>query len=134
MLREVVVGAIRDAFEFLASKRKTVFDIVSAFRIEGALIIRHCHDVQLVARDTNVLIKLQAFFLPIFEQFHSLLCAAKIFELHLFEFSRAEGEIARINFVAKRFADLRDPERQFLARHFQNVFELNKDRLRGLGP
>jgi hypothetical protein len=47
----------------------------------------------------------------------------------LFELARPESEIARINFVTKRFANLRDAEWQLLARNFKNVFELNKDRL-----
>src|SRR5438552_8975563 len=85
--------------------------------------------MQLVARNADVLVKLQAFFLPIFEQFHSLLGSAKIFQLHLLEFTRAKSEIARIDFVTKRFANLCDAEWQFLARNFKNVFELNKNGL-----
>src|SRR5204863_4907049 len=40
MLRQIVVGAIRDAFEFLAAKREIVFDVVSAFGVKRALFIR----------------------------------------------------------------------------------------------
>ena len=89
--------------------------------------------MKFAAKDTNVFVKLKPFFLPIFEQFHSLFRATKIFELHLFEFAGPKGEIARVNFVAKRFPDLRDTEWQFLARYFEDVFELNEDRLRCLG-
>src|SRR5213596_3764857 len=88
--------------------------------------------MQLVARDADVLVKFKPFFLPILEQFHSLLGSAKIFQFHLLELARAKSEIAWINFVAKRFADLCDAEWQFLARNFKNVFELNKNRLCGL--
>src|SRR5476651_1998297 len=55
------------------------------------------------------------------------------FQFHLLEFARAEGEIARRDFVAKRLADLRDAERHFLPRRFQNIFELRENRLRGFG-
>src|SRR5207247_10389402 len=89
--------------------------------------------MQLDARNADVLVKLQAFFLPIFEQFHSLLGSAKIFQFHLLELARAKSEIARVNFVAKRFADLRDAEWQFLSRNFQNIFELDEDGLSCLG-
>ena len=80
-------------------------------------------------RDADVLVEFQALFLPIFEQFHPLLRPAKVFQFHLLELARTKREIARVNFVAKCLPDLRDAERQFLARDFQHVFELDKDRL-----
>src|SRR6266487_6557050 len=85
--------------------------------------------MQLVARDADVLVKFEPLFLPIFEQFHSLLGSAKIFQLHLLELARPKSEIAWINFVAKRFTDLRNAEWQFFARNFQNIFELDKNGL-----
>src|SRR5439155_19315434 len=54
------------------------------------------------------------------------------FQLHLFEFARAKSEIARIDFVAKRLADLCDSERQFFSRNVEDILELNENRLRGL--
>ena len=86
--------------------------------------------MKLVARDSDILVKLQPLILPVFEQLHPLLGPAKIFQLHLLELAGAEGEVAWINFVAKRFPDLGDAERQFLARHFEDIFELNEDCLR----
>ena len=53
------------------------------------------------------------------------------FQFHLLELARAEGEIARRDFVAERLADLRDAERDVLPRRFQNIFELRENRLRG---
>src|SRR5207249_10877765 len=87
-------------------------------------------NVKLIARDSDILVKLQPLILPVFEQLHPILRPAKIFQLHLLELAGAEGEVARINFVAKRFPDLGDAERQFLARHFEDIFELNEDCLR----
>ena len=55
------------------------------------------------------------------------------FQFHLLELARAEGEIARRDFVAERLADLRDAERDFLPRRFQHIFELRENRLRGFG-
>jgi hypothetical protein len=51
----------------------------------------------------------------------------------LLELARAKGEIARINLVPKRFPDLRDAERQLLARHIQHILELHENRLRRFG-
>ena len=52
-------------------------------------------------------------------------------QLHLLELARAEGEIARRDLVAKRLADLRNAERDFLPRSLQHVLELRENRLRG---
>ena len=55
------------------------------------------------------------------------------FQFHLLELARAEGVIARRDFVAERLADLRDAERDALPRRFQDIFELRENRLRGFG-
>ena len=55
------------------------------------------------------------------------------FQLHLLKLARAKSEVARRDLVAKRLADLRDAERHFLPRRFQNIFELRENRLRGFG-
>src|SRR5271166_2197697 len=57
---------------------------------------------------------------------------AKIFQLHLFKFPGAEGKIARIYFVSESFPHLRNSKWELLSRHLQNIFELNKNCLRGL--
>jgi hypothetical protein len=54
-------------------------------------------------------------------------------QFHLLELARAEGEVARVDLVAKRLADLANAERHFLARGFQHVLELHEDGLRRLG-
>src|SRR5260370_24462626 len=90
--------------------------------------------MQVIARNADVLVELEPLFLPVIEPLHPLLCPAKIFQLHLLELARPEGKIARIDFVTKGFANLRDAKRQFLARDFENIFKLNEDGLRRLGP
>ena len=90
--------------------------------------------MQLVARNTDGFVKLEAFFFPIFQELHPLLRATKVFQFHLLEFARAKGEIARVNFVAKGLSDLGDTKRQFFAGNFKHVLELNKNSLRGFRP
>src|SRR5438552_843073 len=134
VLLQIVVSAIRNAFELLPSKREIVFDVVGALGIKGALSTRYIQHVQFRTPNTDVLVKLQPFFQPVIEPFHPLLCPAKIFQLHLLEFAGAEREIARIDFITKGFSNLCDPEWQLLARHFEDVLELNEDRLRRFRP
>ena len=133
MLRQIVISPIRDTFQFLPSKREIVFDVVSSLGIERTFFVGNSEHVEFATRDSDVLVKLEPLFFPIFEQLHPLLYSTKIFQLHLLKLARAKSEIARIDFVAKRFSNLRDPERQFLARDFQDIFELNENRLRGFG-
>src|SRR5207244_12703483 len=57
----------------------------------------------------------------------------EVLELHLLELARAEDEVARGDLVAKRLADLRDPEGRFLARELEHVLEVDEDPLRRLG-
>ena len=46
----------------------------------------------------------------------------------------ALDEIARRHLIAKRFADLRDAERQLAARRVENIFEINKNSLCSFWP
>src|SRR5574341_885298 len=57
----------------------------------------------------------------------------EVLHLHLFELARAKDEVTGRHFVAKRFADLRDPEGQLAAAGVQHVEEVNEDALRGFG-
>ena len=54
--------------------------------------------------------------------------------LHLLELAGAEDEVRRGDLVAKRLADLGDPERRLHARELQDVLEVDEDALRRLGP
>lgn len=58
---------------------------------------------------------------------------AKILDFHLLEFARAKRKVAGRDFIAERFADLRDAERQFFARRIQHIREIDEDALRGFG-
>ena len=53
--------------------------------------------------------------------------------LHLLELPHAEHEVARRDLVAERLADLRDPERDLLARGRLDLREVHEHRLGGLG-
>src|SRR5262245_917660 len=53
----------------------------------------------------------------------------KELDLHLLEFPRPKSEVAGRDLIAKGFADLRNAEREFLARCLQNVVEIYEDSL-----
>jgi hypothetical protein len=54
--------------------------------------------------------------------------------LHLLELAGAKDEVAGRDLVAKRLADLGDPEGWLAARELQHVLEVDEDPLRGLRP
>ena len=57
----------------------------------------------------------------------------KELDFHLLELTDAEQEVARVDFVAERLTDLGNTERQFAAGARQDIAEVRKDALGGLG-
>ena len=64
---------------------------------------------------------------------HHLVGADEELQFHLLELARAEGEVARVDLVAERLADLANAKRHPLARDIQHVLELDEDGLRRFG-
>ena len=56
---------------------------------------------------------------------------AEELDLHLLEFTRAEGEVAGRDFIAERFADLSDPKWDLHAPRVDDVLEVREDPLSG---
>ena len=53
----------------------------------------------------------------------------EVLNFHLLEFPGPENEVPRGDFVPKRFADLRDPKRDFSPTHVAHVFEVDENAL-----
>ena len=131
VLFEIVVGPVGDAFELLRAKGKFVQEVISPLGIESPVFIRNIQHGDFIPGDADRLIPGQAVGEPLFEPFFSFRRADEKFDLHLFEFAGAEGEVARINLVSEGFSDLGDTEGEFFAGDFENVFELDKHGLGG---
>src|SRR4029434_4331286 len=134
MSREIIVPPVGNPFELAESERKVVFEIVCLLRIEGAFLVGNIVNADLCAGDGDILIKPEALLQPIVGQSQSFLPAAKIFDLHLFEFAGAKRVVAWVNLVAEGLPNLRNAEGKLLTRSFQDVLELHEDRLGGLRP
>src|SRR5437016_11270263 len=65
------------------------------------------------------------------DRLDDLIRADEELQFHLFELAGAEGEVSRVDFVAKCLADLANAERNLLTRNLENGFELSEDGLRG---
>ena len=114
-------------------KGEGVFKIGRGIGIVAQFFLLMIPEPQVFLMNAQVEQPLMAEVLPIREPFKLGTRFAEEFQLHLLKFARAENEVARCNFIAERFADLRNAERQLLARAALNVLEVYKDALRGFG-
>ena len=101
MLAEVVVATVSDAFEFLLTEGEIVFDVVGLLRVVGAFAIRDVEDVKFFFIEADGLVEGEAICEPFVGEAEAVPGAAEVFDLHLLEFTRAEGEVARVDLVAE---------------------------------
>ena len=134
MAGQVVVRTVGDAFQFLDAEGEFVFQVIGFFGVEGAFVIRYVQNVDVFTGNPHFVIETETLFQPFVHQPQAVFRTAEVFDFHLLEFTGAEGEVARIDFIAERFADLSDPERQFHAGTVQNVFVLAEDGLSRFRP
>src|SRR5262245_18115434 len=104
---------MRDAFKLLRflAEREHVLDVGRTDRVVSEFIFTLLARLQVVRSNTERAVPLLAQIAPILVPLHRLGRMAEELDLHLLEFARTEGVVARIDLVAKRFADLRDSER-----------------------
>ena len=126
---QVIIGAVGDTHELLHAEGELVLQVVGLLGVEGALFIRHVEDVNLIAGDTDVLVELEALLQPFVGQAEAVLALAEVFHLHLLELAGAEGEVARVDFVAERLTNLGDAEGNLVAGRIEDVLVLAEDAL-----
>ena len=133
MLGEVEVAARGDPFEFLCAEGEVVENVGAGAGVVGQFVFFVDVAVHTAFGQSDGFVPFQPFGNPVFVPLGIGAGLDEEFEFHLFELARAEGVVARVDFVAEGFADLRDTERYFLARDGQDVGELGEDALRGFG-
>ena len=88
---------------------------------------------QHLARNAVADVPLEPFSLPIFVPFRTVCWRNEELHFHLFEFTRAEDEVAWGDFVAERLTHLGDTEWWLLATRCEHVGEVHKHALGRLG-
>ena len=131
VLAKVEIAAGGDAFEFLHAKREGEHHVHAGAGVVGKLLFFVLVQAELVGRQADGFVPLQPFCDPGLVPVGVGAGLDEELQFHLLEFPAAEGEVARVNFVAKRLADLRDAERNLLPGHAEDVLELNKNHLGG---
>ena len=133
VLLEVVVGAVGDALELLRAERKGIEKVVGALGVEGAVFFRDIEDGDFAPGDADGFVPGKAVGQPLIEPFLPFCRGDEEFNLHLLEFTGSEGEVAGVDFIAERLADLGDSEREFFSGDLEDIFELHKHRLGRFG-
>ena len=128
---EVEVRAVGNAPQLAPAEREQEFDVCRALAVvrKLGLFVLAQLDVRLshAEREQEVF----AVVLPVGVPFEVGAGLAEELQLHLLKLARAEREVAGRDLVAKRFADLRDAERDLAARGALHVAEVDEDALGG---
>ncbi len=133
MLREVVVAAVRDAFELLPADRVEVLDVARRAGVVRALRLVVLAHAKVDLAQTEVAVPGEPLLEPVLEPLRRLGGRDEELHLHLLELADAEEEVARRDLVPERLADLGDAERRLAAGELGDVLEVDEDALRRLG-
>jgi len=131
VLGQVVVGTIRHTPEFAPAEREEELEVGRRLGVEAELFRIVVAEAQVFFFDAQREQPIAAEAAPVGEPFEVGVGLAEEFEFHLLEFTHAEDEVARRDFVAEGFTDLADAERQLFAGGALDIGEVDEDALRG---
>ena len=131
MVAEVIIGAVGYAFQFFHTVRELIFNVIAGFGIVSQIFFRRGININVLARQSLLFPPFDPGFFPHFMPFFVFAGHNKIFQLGLFKLPDAEDKVARCDFIAERFADLSNAERQLARGGINHVFKLGKNCLCG---
>mmetsp|Transcript_9097 Transcript_9097/g.19667 ORF Transcript_9097/g.19667 Transcript_9097/m.19667 type:complete len:208 (-) Transcript_9097:943-1566(-) len=134
MLRQIIVSSSGDSHEFLGSKGEGKGHIGTGLSVVGKavpLVDVPSHQVfpQADFADQKVFGGIDPF-LVVFRP-DIVTGGDKVFDFHLFEFSRSENKVSGSDFVSEGLSHLGNPKGDLLAGGVENVLEIDKDTLSG---
>src|SRR3989338_3938382 len=103
---------VRDSEKLAPAPWETIFDVYRAFRVKSKFFFGVLSYSQVILRNAKAAIPIPNLFLPFFKGLGSGVFRNKIFDFHLLKLAGAECEVARSDFIAECFANLRDSKRQ----------------------
>src|SRR5690606_19816037 len=112
MALQVEVGAIGDTFELALPERELVLDVRARRRVMRELGGLMLAQLEVLGANAERHVPPIASVSPIAVPIGRFLRPTEELDLHLLELAAAEREVARIDLVAERLADLSDAERQ----------------------
>ena len=129
MLCQVEIRAARNTPQLAPAEGEKVFKICRCIRVVRKLLLLMVAQAQVFIPHAEGEQPLVAVILPVGEPFQLCARLAKEFQLHLLEFSRAEGKVAGGNLIAEGFADLAHAEGDFSAGSALNIREVDENAL-----
>ena len=134
MAFQVKIGSVSQTKKFLSAEGIIKLKINRPFGIMSTVGFGHFQFMHFVHINSNFFHPGQHFVFPIFKIFLPFFRPDKIFQLHLFKFSRPKQKIPRGNFVPERLANLGNTERQFRVIGVYGIFKINEDALSRFRP
>ena len=134
VVRQIEVGPVVNALEFLPAEREFILDVVGVRGIVRELILAVLMPAQLLWPNPESFHPLHPFRAPGLEPFVLGAGFHEKLHLHLFELASPKDEVAGRDLVAERLADLRNSKGDLLARGLLHVQVIDIDPLRRLGP
>jgi hypothetical protein len=115
VLPEIVVAAVRDAFELLPANREQVLEVGGRARVVRQLVgVVRAH-TEVRRPQPEIEMPVHALLDPVAVPLLGVGRRHEELHLHLLELADAEQEVAGRDLVAEALADLRDPERRLHA-------------------
>ena len=126
---QVKVRAGMDTFYFLEPEREFIFDVRGGIRVVSQFLV--IVETIVFSPEAESLMPAHAGFFPFLEPLQFRTGTYKELHLHLLELAHTENKLASHDFVAERFTDLSDTERNLHPSCFLNIQEVHENTLRG---
>ena len=136
VLAQIVFAAMRHAFKLAKARRgerKLVLNVAGAranFGVVGQLVAVMLAQLQVAAGQANGLPPCKALVAPPGVPLRGLVWLNEELQFHLLKLATAECEIARGDFIAKRFSNLRNSKRHANARAVDHIVKVGENALR----
>ncbi len=119
VLGQVIVAPVGDSLELADPERKGILDVGGRRRIERQLVGVMVAQPQPFRLEPQLDVPIESRLAPVSIPLPGLFGTAEKLDLHLLEFTRAKGEIAGIDLIAKALTDLCDSERNLDAARYR---------------
>src|SRR4051812_14448801 len=116
-----------DAFYFLKSNWKVIFDVTCSIRVMRQLHV--IMEAVFACRDAKAKMPFHSFGLPVFIPFLLRTRADKELHFHLLKLAHPENKLARHNLISKRFTNLCNTKRNFHTPGFLHIQKVYEDTL-----
>ena len=132
MLRQVIIGTIRDTPKLAPAEREQELDIGRALRIEAKFLGSMVAETHLIFLDAERKQPVTAECSPVLEPLKVGAGLAEELKLHLLELTGTERKVTGRDLVTEALTDLADTERNLLTAGTLYVLEVYEDTLCGL--